>query len=145
MLEQLFLFFRRPEEATKQENARFICSSTWSFQHLQLEGSLYTNNRTTRRSSSSRTFTHADNDKQESKPKGDRQMQNVCTMQEPTKIKGKNLPTGANSTSESFEFQETQSLSVQIIAADDQHVAIDFFVHNRSIVTKADEARFAVK
>ena len=53
------------------ESYYFIFSSTLSLQLLQLEGFLYTNSSTTERSSSSRTslpFTHAENDKQESKP-----------------------------------------------------------------------------
>ena len=66
-------------------------------------------------------------------------MQNVPHDARATKKKGKNL-TNKNSTSEIFGL--TRSLSVQIIAAADQRVA---FVDNRSIVTRADEARFAVK
>ena len=69
-------------------------------------------------------------------------MQNVRTMQEPTKIKGKKS-TNRNSTSEIFEF-------------DSEPVGADYrsgrsapghrvFVDNRSIVTKAEEAHFAVK
>ena len=47
-------------------------------------------------------------------------MQNVRTMQEPTKKKGKNLPTG---TPPRRSLSLTRSLSVQIIAAADQRVA----------------------
>ena len=71
-------------------------------------------------------------------------MQNVRTIQEPTKIKGKKS-TNRNSTSEIFEF-DSEPVGAHIIAAADQHVAWpSIFVDNRSIVTKADEARFAVK
>ena len=51
-------------------------------------------------------------------------MQNVRTMQEPTKMKGKKS-TNRNSTSEIFEF-DSEPVGVQIIAAADQHVAVDF-------------------
>ena len=54
-------------------------------------------------------------------------------------IKGKKS-TNRNSTSEIFEL-DSEPVGAQIIAAADQHVAVDFFVDNRSIVTKADEAR----
>ena len=46
-------------------------------------------------------------------------MQNVRTMQEPTKIKGKKS-TNRNSTSEVFEF-DSEPVGAQIIAAADQH------------------------
>ena len=51
-------------------------------------------------------------------------MQNVRAMQEPTKIKGKKS-TNRNSTSEIFEF-DSEHVGAQIIAAADQHVAVDF-------------------
>ena len=69
-------------------------------------------------------------------------MQNVRTMQEPTKIKGKKS-TNRNSTSEIFEFDS------EPVGADHRSARSArghrVFVDNRSIVTKADEARFAVK
>ena len=54
-------------------------------------------------------------------------MQNVHTMQEPTKIKGKNLPTAGNSTSEIFEFDsEPVGADYRSALAADQRVAIEF-------------------
>ena len=64
-------------------------------------------------------------------------------MQEPTKIKGKNLPTGTPPRSEIFEFDS------EPVGADHRSGGSArghrVFVDNRSIVTKSDETRFAVK
>ena len=114
-----------------------------SLQLLQLEGSLYTNSSTTKRSSSSRTsppFINAENDKQESKSWGDQQMQNVRTMQEPTKIKGKNYQQELDlGDIDLWIWLGACTVGAQI------RTWPSIFVDNRSIVTKADEARFAVK
>ena len=71
-------------------------------------------------------------------------MQNVRTMQEPTKIKGKKIyQRNRNSTSEIFEF-DSEPVGADHRSRRSAH-GHRVFVDNRSIVTNADEARFAVK
>ena len=76
-------------------------------------------------------------------------MQNVRTMQGPTKNKGEKIYQQELDLGDLWVWLELGATepvgSPQILAAADQRVAVDFFVDTRSIVTKADKARFAVK
>ena len=152
----LCLIFRRPEEATKQEKA---CLSTWSLQRLQLQVSPYTNrsnNSTTSRSSSSQTsqpFTHRET---KANKKVSYEVIARCKttawaiMQEPRKKEREKIYQQEQTRprrSSTLSLTRPVAVSVKIIAAatSDQRGGRWSLCDNRSIVTKADEALFAVK
>ena len=143
------LICRRPEEATRQENACLYShphghSGFFNLKALCILIVVVRQKDRQVREHPCHSHTQRTTNKKV-KPWGDRQMQNVRTMQEPTKIKGKKS-TNRNSTSEIFEFDsEPVGADYRSALANRSARGHRVFVDNRSIVTKADEARFAVK
>ena len=138
-LEHLFLYYRRPEEAPKQKKNACLYSHRLSHQLLQLEGSLYTNSSTTKDRQVREHPCHSHTQRMTNK-----KVNRAADAKRPhdsraNEIKGKKS-TNRNSTSEIFELRLGACRCADHRSGRSAR-GRRFFVDNRSIVTKADEAR----